>query len=97
MSILSIGANIQCDGCGKKFAIYFDRASKMPADWCLDDKVEDVIRGGNNSAGMTSVQAGHLLCEPCTRYIDGYFPEDVETADLTHDQVCDALNERAGV
>lgn len=97
MSIVHVMATIRCDGCNKPFVIKMDRARKRPADWALDEEVEDAVRGGNNDAGMTSVQAGHLCCEDCTRFLDNHFPEDTDTADLTHDMVCAAFNERAGV
>lgn len=97
MSIVHVMATIRCDGCNKPFVIKLDLAHKRPADWSLHEEVEDEVRGGNTEVGMTSVQAGHLCCEDCTRFIDNHFPEEVETADLTHDMVCGAFNKRAGI
>lgn len=94
MSIISIKALFCCDGCNKTASVDFDLAGKMPADWTFHEKAEDIIRGGNSLAGCTSVQGEHLLCEDCTRFIDAAFPEDVLP---NYDQVCKALNDRAGV
>ena len=41
-----------------------------------------------------SIQGDHRLCTDCTRFIDNAFEETVLP---TYDQVCAALNQRAGV
>lgn len=96
MSITKIEATIRCDGCNKPFTLTLDRAATM--QWSgytdLDDYVWDLVRGPNQEYGLhTSVQGDHLLCVACTKFIDDEFDELTPT----RDQVCDALNKRAGV
>ena len=88
MTITSIKATIDCDGCNKSFTVTMDRGGKPPEIWDLDQFVEDAVRGGNAEAGMTSVQGEHLLCERCTKIVNE-LPQDAPT----REQVERKLNE----
>lgn len=93
MSIVKVEATIRCDGCNKPFTLTLDRAFKTRDD-SIDDYVWDLVRGPNSDYGVhTSVQGDHLLCKECTKFIDDEFEE----LNPTRDQVCAALNKRAGV
>ncbi len=94
MSIIHVMATIRCDGCNDPFVLRLDRAAKP--EGTIDDYVEELVRGPNYEHGIhTSIQGSHLLCVKCTKFIDDKFDDD--QAQLTYDQVCEALNERAGV
>lgn len=97
MSILDIRAFCQCDGCAKRLTVQVDPASKtneaLPSPF---DVVEDMVRGGSacrDDDGMTSVQAGKMLCSDCTRRCDNFLEED---RDLTPDEVQAALSSDQG-
>jgi hypothetical protein len=90
MSITKIVAHYRCDGCNKEDTFELsDRAVKVVNE-SLDDLVLDYFR----VSIVTSIQGEHMLCKECTNYIDDKFPDDELP---TYEQVCAALNERAGV
>ena len=90
MAIIKIEAQYRCDGCNKPDSIELDRASKTRDGEALDDVARDFITGSLH----LSIQGEHILCAECTKFIDDKFDENVLP---TYDQVCAALNERAGL
>ena len=76
MSDMQITATIRCDGCGAKIEKDLDCGYKPPAGWSLYDCAADEML-----AGLTSVQAGKMLCRKCTAIIDEAVPEDRDTTE----------------
>ena len=97
MALIKIIARFRCDGCNKTFECEsIDPATKMngASYGTLYELVMDVLANGDASAsGGPSEQGNHDLCPGCTKYIDEKFPE----SSPTYDQVCAALNKRAGL
>ena len=84
MSIASIKAEIQCDGCGCYFSVALDPARKLPEGWSLFDEAVDTVRGG---CLAHSVEADLMLCSDCTKAVarDERFAERDPTADEIRD------------
>lgn len=78
MSITSIKAHFECDGCGKRFWVAMDAADKtseaLPS---VADLAEDDLRGGNPADGECgSVQCDLHLCRDCTKLADAIGDDD---------------------
>lgn len=78
MSILSIKATFECDGCGLSFFVGMDPARATCAELpSVADLAEDELRGGNPITGECgSVQCDLHLCHACTAIADGIGEED---------------------
>jgi hypothetical protein len=72
MTLMSIKATFECDGCGTQFKVDMDAARKIPSDWCVMDEAIDQLRGG---VMMTVVHTLHL-CDECTAVASKIGPED---------------------
>lgn len=101
MSILSLKAAIECDGCGTHFRVEIDTARNIADGWDLCDVITDHVRGGHGEdlkgnafgfEGSCSVQGGKHLCPKCTRIVDASTDED---RDLTVKEVEAALESHA--
>lgn len=95
MSIVHVMATIRCDGCNKPFCLTLDRTTKVGIGDDPKYSLDDLVRDHITSDISTSIQGEHLLCVDCTKFIDDAFPDDDVQPD--YNQVCAALNERAGV
>ncbi len=78
MSLLSVKAHFECDGCGELFYVSMDPAratcDELPS---VADLAEDDLRGGNPVIGECgSVQCDLQLCHACTALADGIGEED---------------------
>lgn len=98
MSLLSLKAKIECEGCGVHFSIEIDPGIKLLNYIDLPDIVGDSLRGeggmtldpiGHCEHGATSVQGGKWFCPGCTRKCDAFTEEDRE---LTEAEVEEALS-----
>jgi len=92
MSIVTIKAFFDCDGCGKQFGVEMDPARKA---WMrrqsLDSMAEDAIRGGSTLSGDScSVQADMHLCTNCTTVADGINLGD-ENYQPTREEILNAV------
>lgn len=92
MSIVTIKAYFDCDGCGAQFGVEMDPARKA---WMrrqsLDSMAEDAIRGGSTLAGDScSVQADLHLCPKCTRVADNINSDD-ENYSPTREEILNAV------
>lgn len=89
MTLKSISAKFECDGCGAAFEAYIDPARTLPADWSMFDMAVDAVRGSVGAA-CTSVQgeSNQCLCHKCTRAVDDFVTED---RNATDDEITAAL------
>jgi hypothetical protein len=89
MALTKIEATFRCDGCNKPFEVTFDPAYIVKEKESVHDYALDLLRG----TLWGSIQGDHELCRDCTKFIDA----EIEADAPTYDQVCAALNKRAGV
>ena len=83
MTLKSISAKFECDGCGAAFVAYIDPARKLRADWSMFDMAVDAVRGSILPGEQSSVQgeSDQCLCERCTRTVDEFVTEDRNATD----------------
>jgi len=99
MSLKTIRARFECDGCGREF--FIELASDIEGDMTLFDIAVAELSSGfafHSYVGetrssieesfMTSVQAGQHLCPACTRRVDDFVPQEREA---TADEIAKAL------
>lgn len=83
MTVRTIKATIECDGCGGQFRVDLDPADSRPPDWTWHDLAEDMVRAGNQAEsvkgqpiGITSVQHDMMMCPSCTKTADAIGDDD---------------------
>jgi len=75
MSVATIRATIDCDGCGKQFKVEMDPARRMSEVVpTVDDAAHDAVAGGIvvDMPGSCSVQDDKELCPACTKLADSW-------------------------
>jgi len=86
MSLKSIVATFECDGCGKKMEVPLDLAHMRPKGWALFDEAEDALRGAVEVRSATgpeltpAVVHGLHLCSACEAIAADVSPGDEEYA-----------------
>jgi hypothetical protein len=88
MSLRSITAKFECDGCGKEIVVRMDPATEnIPngMDWAESELKDNLSE---------TVQEGMHLCGTCTRIADNIH-EDVEKQP-TRDEIEAAIREQSG-
>jgi len=93
MSLSTIRAHMECDGCGKPMSFDLDAACNPPAGWSLFDVAVDACRGGHvrEGRGLSSVQgeSEKCLCAACTSTVDAIETPDDRNA--TDAEIAEAL------
>lgn len=67
MSLVTVRATYDCDGCGKQFRVEMDPSAMRPKGMSLFDEAEDYLRGGCGTEGMPAVVHDMHLCHDCAR------------------------------
>ena len=77
MSVIAVIAKIECDECGVHFSVEVDPACGPVRRWSVWDYAQDAVRGSvgyenkiRSGDGLSSVQAGKMLCGTCTKVAD---------------------------
>lgn len=99
MSLKTIIAHLECDGCGKAMQFDLDGAdSTNEYTPSLFDLAVDACRGGHvrNFTGFTSVQgeSDQCLCPECTNKVDDFVGDD-DNHVTTDDEIKEALDRAA--
>jgi hypothetical protein len=96
MTLKTIIAHMECDGCGKAMQFDLDGADATDArSPSLMDIAIDECRGGyvRNLDGFASVQgeSEQCLCPNCTSIVDAYVTEDRNATDGEIKEALDAV------
>lgn len=79
MSLVTVRATFDCDGCGTQFRVDMKPEAMRPKGWSLFDEAVDYLRGGCGSdGGMPAIVHDMHLCHECARIAASVGPDDQE-------------------
>lgn len=79
MSLVTVRATFECDGCGTQFKVEMDPTSMRPKGWSLFEEAVDFLRGGCGAdGGMPMVVHDMHLCHVCAGVAARVGPDDLE-------------------
>jgi hypothetical protein len=81
ITVIEIIASVECEGCGKPFAVSLRTDTKLANYRDLPDAVKDAVRCGasvNSAAGECSILHDLCLCGKCTSITDRIGSDDVD-------------------
>ncbi len=82
MSIRSVTAVVECEGCAEQMEVEIDTGRDIPAGWDVPDLIKDAVRGGGAETSYggflasSSVQGDKMLCGKCTAIVDAAFDDE---------------------